>query len=264
MVPASKSWRRGAAVAVLVFLLTACGSDDSATDAGSSVSGADDTSGNLAEADDHDDEVGDDHDDDDHGDEDADDDHDDEDHGDEDHEDEDAEHDDHGDEDDGDDHGDDDHDDHDDEDGSSGGLGAHEHGVAELSVAWSDGVLIVDLISPTFNIFGFEKEPSTDEERSLVTDRTDALTQPGVITLNAEAGCELADDVSTEVEFEGSHAELTASWMFNCDSLDEIRQLDTAMLFAEFPNLEDIDAQWVSPVGQSAAELSPASTVLSL
>lgn len=244
MVLASKSWRRGAAVAVLVFLLTACGSDDSATDAGSSVSGADDTSGNLAEADDHDDEVGDDHDDD------ADDaDHDD---------------DDHGDEDDGDDHGDDDHDDHDDEDGSSGGLGAHEHGVAELSVAWSDGVLIVDLISPTFNIFGFEKEPSTDEERSLVTDRTDALTQPGVITLNAEAGCELADDVSTEVEFEGSHAELTASWMFNCDSLDEIGQLDAAMLFAEFPNLEDIDAQWASPVGQSAAELSPASTVLSL
>lgn len=108
--------------------------------------------------------------------------------------------------------GDEDHDDadHDDEDhdddhaDSTGGFGAHEHGVAELSVAWSEGDVIIDLISPTYNIFGFEHEPSTDEELALVAERTDALSEPGVLTINAEAGCDLADDVVTELESKGA------------------------------------------------------------
>jgi hypothetical protein len=161
------------------------------------------------------------------------------------------------------DHDDEDTHDHDDE-GASGGLGAHEHGVAELSVAWSETEVFVDLVSPTYNIFGFEHEPSTDDERSVVTERTDALIAPGVIVINEEAGCELAGEVVTDVELEGSHAELTASWLFACEHPDDIKQLDVASLFDEFPNLEDIDAQWVSPSGQSAAELSPSATVLGL
>lgn len=160
---------------------------------------------------------------------------------------------------------DEDHDGEDhDESRLAAGMGSHEHGSAELSVAWSEREVFVDLISPTHNIFGFEHEPSSDEERSLVAERTDALSTPGVIIINEEAGCELADDVATEVEIEGSHGELTASWLFVCDHPDDIRHLDIAGLFAEFPNLEDIDAQWASPTGQSAAELSPTSTVLGL
>lgn len=236
-----RSMRRRAVVAFLALVLMACGSDDNATDAGASDDGdIEATSTSLADA-------GDEASDDDQADEGADS-----------HSDEEAD----GDKDD-DEHADDEHDEHNDEDGSSGGLGAHEHGAAELSVAWTEGDVIVDLVSPTYNIFGFEYEPSTDEERSLVADRTDALTEPNVIRLNAEAGCELVDEVVTELEFEGSHAELTASWLFTCENADEIGQLDVSTLFAEFPNFQDIDAQWVSPSGQSAAELSPSSTVLS-
>ena len=97
-----------------------------------------------------------------------------------------------------------------------------------------------------------------------MADRTGVLSEPGVIVINSEAGCVLADEVVTEVEFEGSHAELTASWLFSCEHPDEIKRLDVAALFVEFPNLEDIDAQWASPSGQSAAELSPSATVLGL
>lgn len=233
MVRTSRALQRGAVVAVLALTLVACGGDDSATDAGASGDGgAVGASTSVADAavdasdDDHIDDG-------------------DATHGDEDNE-EDA------------------HDDHDDEAGSSSGLGAHEHGVAELSVAWSEGEVIVDLVSPSHNIFGFEHEPSTEEERALVADRTGVLSEPGVIVINSEAGCVLADEVVTEVEFEGSHAELTASWLFSCEHPDEIKRLDVAALFVEFPNLEDIDAQWASPSGQSAAELSPSATVLGL
>lgn len=151
---------------------------------------------------------------------------------------------------------------HDNEAGTA--LGAHEHGVAELSVAWSEGEMVVDLISPTYNIFGFEYEPTTDEDMALVADRTEALSAPGVLSINAEAGCTLADEITTDLEYEGNHAELTASWLFVCESPDEIKELDAAALFAEFPNLEDIDAQWASDSGQSSAELSPSATILEL
>ncbi len=159
---------------------------------------------------------------------------------------------------------DEDHDDEDHDDESTSGLGAHEHGVAELAVAWSEGEMVIDLISPTQNIFGFEYEAVTDEDLALAADRTEALSQPGIIAINAEAGCVLTDDAIIELEYEGSHAELTASWLLSCENPDEIAQLDTAALFAEFPNLEDIDAQWASATGQSAAELSPSATVLAL
>jgi len=210
-----------------------------------------------------------DHGDEDHGDEDHGDDkeHADEEHdGDEDHADdkehadeEHADHADHADEDHHeDDHGDDDHDDHDD---SSGGFDAHVHGSAELFVAWSGSDVVVDLISPANNIFGFENEPSTDEEQSVAAERTEALTAPGVIAFNSEAGCNL-DAVASDVAFEGSHAEISASWMFACANPDAINELDTGALFSEFPGLLDIDAQWASESRQSASELSPSSTVL--
>lgn len=185
---------------------------------------------------------------------------DDEDHGDEDHGDDDDHDDD--DHDDHDDHDDDDHDDHD-EEGSSG-LGAHEHGVAELSVAWSENDMVVDFISPTANVFGFEYEPTSDEDLAIVADRTEALTAPGVMTINPEAGCNLVGEAETDLEYEGSHAEITASWFFACSDPDAIRQIDLAGLFAEFPALEDVDAQWASPSAQSAAELSPSAPVLEL
>jgi len=164
-----------------------------------------------------------------------------------------------------------DHDEGDDHDGdgdhadeSASGLGAHEHGAADLTVAWSEGDMVVDLITPTQNIFGFEYEPTTDEDIALVAERIDALSEPGIVAINAEAGCELAGAVSTEVEYEGSHAELTASWLFSCAQPDQIKQLDAAGLFAEFPSFEDIDAQWASATGQSSAELSPSAPTLAL
>jgi len=178
-----------------------------------------------------------------------DDDHDDEGHADDDHED--------------DDHEDDDHED-DDHDVAGSGLGAHEHGVAELTVAWTGGDLVIDLISPTYNIFGFEYEATTEDDLAIVSDQIDSLSAPGIIAINPEAGCVPVDDVATELEYEGSHAELTASWLLSCDNPAEIRNLEVAALFAEFPDLQDIDVQWASETAQSSAELSPSNTVLSL
>jgi len=136
------------------------------------------------------------------------------------------------------------------------------HGEAELSVAWSDDDMVIDFISPTESIFGFEYEPTTDEDIALADERTQTLIAPGLLAINAEAGCDLTGDPVTDVVFEGSHAEITASWFFTCENPDQIAELDAAELFAEFPGLVEIDAQWASADLQSAAELSASSTVL--
>jgi len=151
-----------------------------------------------------------------------------------------------------DDHGDDEDHDHDGE-----GLGAHEHGAAELSVAWTGADVAIDLVSPTINVFGFEYEPETDEDIAIEADRTEALIAPGIIAVNDEAGCRLAEPATTETEREASHAEISVSWQFTCDDPDQIREIDAAGLFTEFPGFEDVDVQWLSDSSQSSAELTP-------
>jgi hypothetical protein len=157
-----------------------------------------------------------------------------------------------------------DHDDDDDHDEGSGGLDAHEHGTAEMTVAWIDGDVAIDLISPTFNVFGFEYEPTSDEDLAIEMDRTAALTSTSVVTINDEAMCTLTDPVGTAVERDGSHSEITVSWLFECENADGISQVDASGLFDEFPNFDDIDVQWISESEQSSAELSPTETTVTL
>jgi len=122
----------------------------------------------------------------------------------------------------------------------------------------------IDLISPTFNVFGFEYEPTTDEDIATEADRTEAISAASIFSIDDEAGCSLVDPVETDVERDGSHSEITVSWLLTCDNPEAIDQIDASELFAEFPNFEDVDAQLVSDSGQSAAELTPSSTTLSL
>ena len=138
------------------------------------------------------------------------------------------------------------------------------HGTAELLVAWSGSDVVVDLISPAENIFGFEYEPSTDEDIALVEERTAALTSPELLVFNDQAGCALTADIESDFVVEGSHAEVTTSWLFSCAEPGELTELDVGALLAEFPGIEDLDAQVATDAGQSAAELSASSTILEL
>ncbi len=224
------SFRGLVAVVALVFVLAACSSAD---ETGSEVvSGPAVVADDAVEAESGEEE----HDDDDEG------------HGDEGEQDDEGEH--------------DDEDEHDDE--GSGGLGAHEHGSAELSVAWIGSDVVVDLISPTQNVFGFEYEPETDEDLAIAANQTEALTADGILVVTDAAGCELTAAPTTEVEREASHSEITVSWSFSCANPDEIADVDLSALFEAFPGFEDIDAEWVSETGQSSAELSPQQPTLQL
>ena len=157
---------------------------------------------------------------------------------------------------------DEDHDDEDHEDEGAAGLGAHEHGAGDLFVAWSGNAVAIDLISPANNLFGFEYEAETDEDIAIVDDALNYLSGSAAFAFNDEAGCSPDDDANISTEAEGTHSEVTASWEFTCENPESLTELDATGLFEQFPRFEDIDAQWASDSGQSAAELSASAPVL--
>jgi hypothetical protein len=160
--------------------------------------------------------------------------------------------------------------------------GAHEHGAATLTVAWSGTEMEIELNTPAFNLFGFEYEPSTDDEIQLVEDAVQALESGNLLIINAEAACRLSNsDITTGWDHEGeqaadaghdeadheegeTHSDVRATFSLVCDSPDEIRSLDLSPLFNRFPNLEALEAQVVSDMSQSAAELTSESPLLTL
>ncbi len=215
----SSAVRRCLTLIALLLALVACGSGDDVSSEGSSDAAA---SSSESESEHGDDE---------HGDDDK--------HGDDDHDDE---------------HGDDDHDDEHDDDSS--GLGSHEHGTADLTLAWVENDIVINLTGPTQNVFGFEYEAETEDDRATVADRTDALTGLGILNLDGSAECEL-DDLTTELDQDGSHSEIMVSWTVACSSPAEFIELDLTPLFDEFPGFEDIDVEWLTATNQSATELSP-------
>lgn len=155
--------------------------------------------------------------------------------------------------------------------------GAHEHGIAALTVAWSGSELAIDLYTPAYNILGFEYAPTSDEEQGLLEESVSALEAGDLLQFNAEAGCTLVsaavetelekeehdEDEDAHEEDEEVHSDIDVAYNFQCQNPDQLTQLDVTQLFERFPNFEDLDVQWVSDTQQSAAELTPENSVLS-
>lgn len=197
-------------------------------------------------------------------------------------------------------HGGEDADEHgNDDEGERRELGAHEHGVAELMIAWSGSDVAIDLETPAYNILGFEYAPTSDEEKALLAESVAALEAGGLLQLSPDAECTLVaanvetkfseeahDEEGHDEDEEGeseeghdeeghdeeghdeeghdeeSHSDIDVSYNLECQQPENIESLDASELFAQFPNFEDIQVQWISDTEQSATGLTPDNPVL--
>ena len=216
-------------------------------------------------------------------------------------------------------------------------LGAHEHGAAELMIAWSGSDVAIDLETPAYNILGFEYAPTSDEEKALLEEAVAALETGKLLQLSPDAGCTVVSaNVQTSFSEEGhdeeghheeshdsdekdhhddeghheeghdsdeeghheeghesdeeghhdeeghdsdeeghheeghgeeghgeeTHSDVGVSYNLECQAPENIESLDASNLFAQFPNFEDIQVQWISDTQQSAADLTPDNPVL--
>lgn len=162
---------------------------------------------------------------------------------------------------------------------------AHEHGVATLRVASAGKALVIEFLSPLDNLVGFEHEPRSDEQRKAMADAETLLRDGAALfSLPAAAGCQLLgakldspwlqseqpghdhghghSDVQGAAAQEG-HADLTASYRFECSSPDRLDSLNTR-LFDSFPRLREVRAERATASGQGAAVLTPGKAELPL
>ncbi len=166
--------------------------------------------------------------------------------------------------------------------------GAHEHGAATLMISAEGQELSIILDSPAYNILGFEHAPSTEEHHAVLETAVTKLENgAALITMNRAAGCELEEGHVTtpwheeaehgeddhghgeeghghdhdEHEHESAHSDILTEWHFHCDALADLSEIKVE-LFGAFPNLDDLDVQYLLENNQGAAELSPKETTL--
>ena len=156
--------------------------------------------------------------------------------------------------------------------GSAGAAGkAHEHGALKLDVAIEGPRLTIGMEAPLDNLLGFERAPRSDAERKAAAGVLARLRSPQqgspLFGTDAAANCTL---VKAEVQApvlepaaqagakgaasKDEHADLDASYEFNCAQPGELRSLDVG-LFAAYPRIQRIDVQVAGPKGQSKVTL---------
>ena len=68
-------------------------------------------------------------------------------------------------------------------------MGAHEHGVSTLNIAFEGNVLMMELEAPGADIVGFEYEAETDEDKARIAAAVAVLEDPtSLFVLPAAAG----------------------------------------------------------------------------
>lgn len=158
--------------------------------------------------------------------------------------------------------------------------GAHEHGVAELTVALEGRMLQVELISPLYNLVGFEHAPADAAQRAALAAAESRLEDAAAMfALPAAAGCAVR-----QVEIEspwpqggrehahahdhaqptrGEHEDMVASYGFECTHPEALRRLELRA-FKHFPRLQRVRAEFATPRGQGGGVLTPGAAALAL
>ena len=148
---------------------------------------------------------------------------------------------------------------------------AHEHGIAALVVVISPTVFEVALESPAFNIFGFEHEAKTEEQKKVVAEKTKLLSDVDkLFSIATAAGCEFGEveldsDVMSEEandSIEGiiekkvsTHNDVDVSWVFNCENTKAIKTIGVK-LFSAFPKgFHVINVEWLTAEKASSVTL---------
>ncbi len=150
---------------------------------------------------------------------------------------------------------------------------AHQHGVADLNIAWSGQEVVIELHSPADNILGFEHQPKTDaQQRQLVTSLSQLKQSDTLFGFPNAANCVLktatidnpfAMTNSTELEHhDEEHSDISASYLYQCQQSQQFTSLDVQGLFKHFPRVETLKVQWVSEQGQSATKLTQEDTYI--
>ncbi len=178
-------------------------------------------------------------------------------------------------------------------------LSTHVHGITTLEIARDANELELALISPAYNLVGFEHQPGDEAQKKQVSEVMTLLKSPErFLSLDSKAACELhevevetglageheanamADHVHEQHQehehkheaerqaqaHEGeahSHSDIHARYHFQCVNPQALTALEID-LFSHFPLIEVIHAQIITRSSQRELELTPGTTRIPL
>ncbi len=180
---------------------------------------------------------------------------------------------------------------------------AHVHGHVELNIAQDAQDLLIEINAPGADVVGFEHAPQSDEESAVLKKAVEILNHAdSVFELSSSAEChlELAEvkhslgdehdehdhdedhdeahdhdhdtaDHHDEHEEHGEHQDhedhqhgsFTVQYTYHCDNIAELNSIETQW-FNLFPSTKEIDVNLLTDKTQSASELKPNKTRISL
>ena len=141
---------------------------------------------------------------------------------------------------------------------------AHVHGLMHLDIAVEQKLLTLQLEAPLDSLLGFERRPRTPAERQAadallkqmgdasVLFKPDAAAQCVLATVSVESAALQSSPSASAKQAgqEGGHADLDASYEFNCARPDQLTAIDIG-LFDAFKRLQKIEVQVAGAQGQS-------------
>lgn len=167
----------------------------------------------------------------------------------------------------------------------------HQHGAGRMHVVVEGDVVEVEFHLPGADIVGFEHEPQGDTEKQAVEHARAWLSDAAnVVRLTPAAQCRpVKNEADTKShdghakkphdhahdkkhgdkhhghgkKDEGEHNEFHIELRWRCADTGSLQTID-ALLFERFPSLQELDAQVLTPAGQTAQELTPAAPRLNL
>jgi hypothetical protein len=135
---------------------------------------------------------------------------------------------------------------------------AHQHGVAQMTVAIEGDMATIEFASPLENLLGFEHAPRNDKERKAVQALKESFRKPeSLLAPTAAADCR-ADPVDLELPDDkksDGHADLHATIVYRCKAPAALKGI-SLRLFDAYPGLDRVKVELAAPGRQSAVELS--------
>ena len=166
-----------------------------------------------------------------------------------------------------------------------GAESAHEHGVGALSVAVEGHDVEIELTVPGSDVVGFEHVPASESERQAVIAGAETLRNVNaIVSLSPEARCRIEDieiasglmedkkddhsenhkhdhEAKDKHDHKEVHSEFVAHYHFHCENPKQLTNVKLGF-FKVFPSAHELEAKWITPRGQGAAELTEKSTSL--
>ena len=161
---------------------------------------------------------------------------------------------------------------------------AHVHGEVALEIGIEASSINLQLAAPQDSLLGHERRPGTPAEQQAAAALMQRLQAGAALFgLPASLGCKLA---SAEIDApqlqpasmpnnaaapkattppkaaNDSHAEIVASYRFDCARVAGLRSLDLGALMDAFPRIQRLSAQVAGPGGQAQAQLRRPARVL--